>query len=67
MRQNQGESVDSYYLRFSEVVSKLDDPPLETWQVSDFIQGLQSTLVKHLASFIDLMDFKNIIIEQVNE
>ena len=27
MEQCEGESVDQYYLRFSEAVSNLDDPP----------------------------------------
>jgi len=67
MKQRQDESVDQYYLRFSEAVSNLDDPPTETWQVSDFIRGLQTHSAKYLASFVDLVDFKNITVEQVNE
>jgi aspartyl protease/zinc knuckle protein len=67
MKQHQEESVDQYYLRFSEAVSNLDDPPKETWQVSDFIRGLQPSSAKQLASFVDLVDFKNVTVEQVNE
>jgi len=67
MKQSEDKSVDEYYLRFSEAVSNLDDPPKETWQVSDFIRGLQRDSAKYLASFVDLVDFKNITVEQVNE
>ena len=67
MKQRQEESVDQYYLRFSEAVANLDDAPTETWQVSDFIRGLQTNSAKYLASFVALVDFKNITVEQVNE
>ena len=58
LKQRDGEDVESYYLRFTEALSKLDDEPKETWQVSDFIRGLRPAAAKHLASFNDLDDFQ---------
>ena len=65
LKQRDGEDVESYYLRFTEALSKLDDEPKETWQVSDFIRGLRPAAAKHLASFNDLDDFQGVTVEQV--
>ena len=39
-RQQQDETVEAYYLRFIELIVKLDKPSELSWQVSDFVNGL---------------------------
>ena len=41
-KQKDGESIEDYYLRFTTLISKLDQKPAVSWQVSDFVLGLCS-------------------------
>ena len=44
IRQRDGESIERYQLRFTELVSKLDKVVDESFQVSDFVHGLRRTI-----------------------
>lgn len=64
-RQQQDETVEAYYLRFTELVAKLDKPPELSWQVSDFVNGLQYEFSKDLQQYDDMSDFKKITLTEV--
>src|SRR5947199_484606 len=59
-RQGKDESVEAYYLRFTELVAKLDKAPDPSWQVSDFVHGLQSQYSDALHLYEDMSDFKTV-------
>ena len=66
IRQRDGESVEHYQLRFTELVSKLDKHVDESFQVSDFVHGLRRTYREHLDRHDDISTYDNgITIEEV--
>ena len=64
-RQGKEETVDSYYLRFTEIVAKLDEKPRISWQVSDFVNGLQSKYSEMLQQYEDMSNFKAVTMNDV--
>jgi len=67
IKQRHEKSINQYYLRFSKAIFNLDDSSIENWQISNFIRKLQFNSTKYFTSFVDLVNFKNIIVEKVNE
>src|SRR5947207_7932539 len=66
IRQRDGESVEHYQLRFTELVSKLDKHVDESFQVSDFVHGLRRTYREHLDKHDDISTYDNgITVEEV--
>jgi hypothetical protein len=64
-RQRSEETVEQYYLRFTELVNKLDTPPEESWQVSDFVDGLQAEYAERLDRYDDISDYKTVTIKEI--
>jgi Retrotransposon gag protein len=66
IRQRDGESVERYQLRFTELVSKLDKHVDESFQVSDFVHGLRRPYRERLDRHDDLSTYDNgITVEEV--
>jgi len=66
IRQRDGESVERYQLRFTELVSKLDKHVDESFQVSDFVHGLRRTYRERLDRHDDISTYDNgITVEEV--
>jgi hypothetical protein len=63
--QHQDETVEAYYLRFTEFIAKLDKPLDPSWQVSDFVNGLQTNFSKELQQYDDMSDFKKVTLSDV--
>src|SRR6266496_6392175 len=57
IRQRDGESVERYQLRFTELVNKLDKPIDESFQVSDFVHGLRLTYKERLDRYDDISTY----------
>ena len=66
-RQRADEGLEEYYLRFTEIVHRMDKTPEESLQVSDFVSGLQSIYAEKLGQFVDISDYENVTLTEVME
>ena len=66
-KQRENEGVDGYYTRFLDAISRLDDKPKLSFQVSKFVFGLQMRYQKILSQYTDMSTFKNVTMEMVFE
>jgi hypothetical protein len=66
-KQEDGESMEDYYLRFTTIVSKLDKKPEVSWQVSDFILGLHRDYAEKLNQFEDVSTYEKLTVKMVME
>ena len=64
-KQQSGETFDRYHLRFSEILNKLDRKPEVTWQVSDFVKGIDKNYKKHLDRHEDMSTFEDVTLDDV--
>ena len=65
IKQDQNESVHHFYLRFTEIVDKLDEEPSQSWQASHFLNRLHHDTTKYLGSLCDIKDFKKITLDDI--
>src|SRR5437667_4428928 len=63
--QRPNETIEQYYLRFTEIVNKLDKKPEESWQVSDFVEGLDAEHAELLAKYGDISTYEGVTVQEV--
>ena len=63
--QRPNETIEQYYLRFTEMVNKLDKKPEESWQVSDFVEGLDGEHAELLAKYGDISTYEGVTVQEV--
>jgi len=66
-KQRENEGVDEYYMRFIDAVSRLDDKPKLSFQVSKFVFGLHKGYQTMLSQYPNMSTFKNVTMEMVFE
>jgi len=57
-------TIEQYYLGFTEIV-KLDKKSEESWQVSDFVEGLDGEHGELLAKYGDISTYKGVTVQEV--
>lgn len=65
LRQRDDETLDRYYLQFTELLRELDEQPRKSYIISDFVNSLRGNIAEHLAKYPELCDYKKVTVEQV--